>query len=310
MGTSYQVTCPTDDPTSLKVDIETLLKEVNDGMNHYLPNSLISQFNNSEKGITYQLKTIEAKHFFENIVASRRVVKETNNHFDPTVGPLVNYWKFGPDGKYNLTSIDSTKVDSLMDVVSFNRIILKKSDTEFTIDKSDPRVMLDFSAIAKGYGVDMIAELLESKGIENYFVDIGGETRVAGLNDKGIQWVLGINMPKENAAINELSKVISITNKAVATSGNYRNVYEIDGIKVSHTINPFTGYPERSNLLSATIIHDECMYADAYATACMVMGLEKALRFVNTHPEISYLFLYSNEEGELASVDSGDIKFL
>ena len=310
MGTSYQVTCPTGDTKTLQIEIEALLKEINDGVNHYLPNSLITQFNNSEKGETYNLNEIEAQHFYENIAASRRVVKETNNHFDPTVGPLVNYWKFGPDGKYNLTSIDSTKVDSLMEVVSFNRIILKKTETSFSIDKSDPRVKLDFSAIAKGYGVDMIAELLESQEIKNYFVDIGGETRVAGINNKGIPWVLGINTPKEDAGIKELSKVISITEKAIATSGNYRNLYEVEGVKVSHTINPFTGYPERTILLSVTIIHDECMYADAYATACMVMGLDKALQFVNTHPELSYLFLYSKEDGELASVDSGDITFL
>jgi thiamine biosynthesis lipoprotein len=254
MGTSYQITCPTDDTKTLQIEIEALLKEINDGMNHYLPNSLITQFNNSEKGETYNLNEIEAQHFYENIAASRRVVKETNNHFDPTVGPLVNYWKFGPDGKYNLTSIDSTQVDSLMEV--------------------------------------------------------GGETRVAGVNNKGIPWVLGINTPKEDAGIKELSKVISITEKAIATSGNYRNLYEVEGVKVSHTINPFTGYPERTNLLSVTIIHDECMYADAYATACMVMGLDKALQFVNTHPELSYLFLFSKEDGELASVDSGDITFL
>lgn len=310
MGTYYQVTCTTNDAQSIKTQIESLLQEVNDGMNHYLPNSLITQFNNSENGETFNFSEIEARHFYKNIEASQQVVKETSNHFDPTVGPLVNYWKFGPDGKYNLTTIDSTKVDSLMEIVGFNRITLNKKDTVFSIDKSDPRVALDFSAIAKGYGVDAIAELLESKGIKNYYIDIGGENRVAGMNNKDIPWVLAINTPKEDAGIKDWSKVISITDKAIATSGNYRNVYEIDGIKVSHTINPFTGYPERSNLLSATIIHDECMYADAYATACMVMGLEKAQQFVNTHPEVSYLFLYSDVDGEIQSVDSGDIEFL
>jgi len=279
-------------------------------MNHYLPNSLITQFNNSNKGKTFDLSEKEAQHFYENIAASRRIVKETSNHFDPTVGPLVNYWKFGPDGKYNLRAIDSTKVDSLMQVVSFNRVILKKDEETFSIDKSDPRVKLDFSAIAKGYGVDAIAELLESKGIKNYFVDIGGETKVAGMNDKGIPWILGISTPDEKAGTGDFLKAISITDKAIATSGNYRNVYEVDGVKLSHTINPFTGYPERSNLLSATIIHEECMYADAYATACMVMGLEKALRFVNTHPEVSYLFLYSNGGEEILSVDSGDLSLI
>ena len=310
MGTYYSITGTIDDPRATQLAIEALLNEVNDGMNHYLPNSLITNFNNSETGETFDLSSIEAQHFYENIAASRRVVKETNNHFDPTVGPLVNHWRFGPDGKYNLTAIDSTVIDSLMQIVSFNRIILKKEDDSFRIEKSDPRVMLDFSAIAKGYGVDAIAGLLEGRGVENYFVDIGGENKLKGVNDKGAPWVLGINTPKEDAGVKDLSKVISLTDKAIATSGNYRQVYEVDGVKVSHTINPFTGYPERSNLLSVTIIHDECMYADAYATACMVMGLEKALQFVNTHPEISYLFLYSHEEGEIASVDSGDITFM
>ncbi len=310
MGTYYQVTCPTVDAVRLQQDIELLLKEVNEGMNHYLPDALITQFNNSEAGGTYDLSREAGRHFYNNIAASRRIVKETNAHFDPTVGPLVNYWKFGPEGKYNLTKIDSTKIDSLMEVVSFNRIIIKKSNNSFSIDKSDPRVRLDFSAIAKGYGVDVVGDLLKSHNVSNYFIDIGGEIKVAGVNDKGVPWVLGINKPEEGAAINELSEIISITDKAIATSGNYRNVYEVDGVKVSHTINPFTGYPERTNLLSATIIHDECMYADAYATACMVMGLEKAQQFVNTHPEISFLFLYSNDVGVIDAVDSGDITFL
>lgn len=310
MGTYYAITATVKDPAATQQAIEVLLSEINAGVNNYLPNSLITNFNNSETGGDYDISTIEGQHFYENIAASRRVVKETNNHFDPTVGPLVNYWRFGPDGKYNLTAIDSTKVDLLMQVVSFNRVILKKGSNNFRIDKSDPRVKLDFSAIAKGYGVDKVAELLENKGVENYFVDIGGENKLKGVNDKGMPWVLGINTPKADAGIKEFSKIISITDKAIATSGNYRQVYEVDGVKLSHTINPFTGYPERSNLLSATIIHDQCMYADAYATACMVMGLEKALQFVNTHPEISYLFLYSNENGEIDAVASEGLNFL
>jgi len=263
-GITYTVIAPLKDPDGTKAEIEVLLKEVNDGMNTYVPNSLISQFNNSESGGTYDLTTAEAQHFYKNIAACRRIVKETNNHFDPTVGPLVNYWRFGPDGKYNLTAIDSTKVDSLMNVVSFNRIILKKDQTSFQIDKSDSRVELDFSAIAKGYAVDEIASLLESQGIDDYFVDIGGETRLKGLSDKDIPWIIGISTPLKEASARDIFK----------------------------------------------IIHDECMYADAYATACMVMGLEKALQFVNTHPEISYLFLYSDKKGEIESVSSGDIDFM
>ncbi|MBT8219118.1 MAG: FAD:protein FMN transferase [Bacteroidia bacterium] len=310
MGTSYNITCAYDQPELLTDRIEKVLAEVNQGMNTYDQLSLISKFNQSEKGMDFDLDTPAARHFYQNMAASRRIVKETNGYFDPTVGPLVNYWGFGPSGRNNINVIDSMAIDSVMQVISFNRVILKKEGDAFTIDKSDPGVQLDFSAIAKGYGVDKIAEEMNQMGIQDYLVEVGGETRLAGKNAKGQNWSLAISEPKINASFQSIAHILSITDRSVATSGNYRNYYEVDGQIFGHTINPFTGYPERSNLLSATIIHDECMYADAYATACMAMGLEQSLLFVNTNPEVSYLFLYTDSEGQLQSADSGDLTFL
>lgn len=310
MGTSYHITCSFDDPEQLQDLIESHLKEVNIGMNTYDPNSLISKFNQSEKGMSFQLDNNPAKHFFTNTLTARKIVKETNGYFDPTVGPLVNYWGFGSVDRPKVLKIDSLAIDSLMEFVSFNRIILQKEESSFSINKSNQGVYLDYSAIAKGYGVDVIADLLGDLEIENYLVEIGGETRLSGKNALGESWNLAISEPNIDSNPESIAKILSISNRSVATSGNYRNYYKVDDKIYSHTINPFTGYPERSNLLSATIIHSECMYADAYATACMAMGLERSLQFVNTHPEISYLFLYTDENGQLQSVDSADLTFL
>ena len=168
----------------------------------------------------------------------------------------------------------------------------------------------DFSAIAKGYAVDIIAKLLESYDVEHYLVDIGGELRAKGHNAKGQTWTVGINVPSETAEVTELQTAIPLKNRAIATSGNYRNFYEVNGQKFSHTINPDTGFPERSNLLSASVIAEDCMVADAFDTAVMPMGLEKAFAMAQAMNDLEGYFIYSDENGNMAVKYTDGLKTL
>ena len=222
------------------------------------------------------------------------ISRESNGAFDITGAPLVNAWGFGFK---KVHFPDSLMVDSLLDITGYTKVSLS---AEGKIVKQDPRIMLTCSAVAKGYAVDIVAQLLEKKGIQNYMVDIGGEVVVHGNNPQNTPWRIGINKPIDDSlAINqELQTVLQISNAGIATSGNYRNFYYKDGKKYAHTIDPRTGYPVQHSILSATVIARDCMSADAYATAFMVMGLEEAERFANANPEIDAYFIYSDNDGK------------
>lgn len=266
----------------------------------YIDSSLISKFN---KNGNLNLNIEKGKnHFIDNYNKAAQVFEKTNGLFDPTVMPLVNYWGFGYDGKKEITTIDKNKVKSILEYVGFSKLNEEGSNSfQHLINKKNPKTELDFSALAKGYGADQAGKLLESKGINNYLVEIGGEVYTKGLNESGKPWVIGVNTPKEEARINEFEAYVGLSGKGMATSGNYRNYYEIDGQKFSHTINPKTGFPERSNLLSATIIADDCMTADAYATACMVAGLEKAEEIIKNNNSLEGYFIFADKSGNLQS---------
>ena len=165
--------------------------------------------------------------------------------------------------------------------------------------KTAPGVQLDFSALAKGYGVDEVARLLAGQGIQHYMVEIGGEVTAQGQSPRGDDWKIGINLPREDASMQDIQTAVPLHDQALATSGNYRNFYEVDGAKYSHTISPFTGFPERSTLLSASVFAPDCMTADAYATAFMAMGLEKAFVLASRLPGIEGYFLFNQEDGTL-----------
>lgn len=189
-------------------------------------------------------------------------------------------------------------IDSLLEMTGYEKV--KLSD-EGKVVKTDPRIMLSCSAVAKGYAVDVIAQLLKKKGIRNFMVDIGGEVVVHGQNPQNGLWRIGLNKPIDDSlAVNqELQAVLQVTDLGMATSGNYRNYYYKDGKKYAHTIDPRTGYPVQHSILSATVIAKDCMSADAYATAFMVMGLEEAERVADAHPDIDACFIYTDEEGKL-----------
>ena len=224
---------------------------------------------------------------------SRFISKETEGAFDPTVAPLVNIWGFG----FKKRQIpDKAIIDSLRDLVGWQRISIQEGH----FCKEDPRIILDFSAVAKGFGVDHVANLFRNLGIQNFMVEIGGEIVAQGTNPKGDAWRIGINKPDDDSTgtNNDLQEVIEVRDGALATSGNYRNFYMEGGRKIAHTIDPKTGYPAQQSILSSTVKAPSCAMADGYATAFMVMGMERSQEFLKSHPQLQAYFIYADENGQ------------
>jgi FAD:protein FMN transferase len=222
---------------------------------------------------------------------AKEVWKNTHGAFDPTVYTLVNIWGWGPGKKQ---TIEKHKIDSVLKFVGFHLIKLKNGK----IIKKDPRVALDFNAFAQGYSVDVVSEFLHSKKIYSFIVEIGGEVYAKGKKPNGENWSIGIEQPIDNPeSSNPLKATIQLEDKAIATSGNYRRFTIIDGVKYAHHIDPKTGYPAKNNLLSASVLSNECISADANATGILVMGLDKAKIFLNEHKELKAYLIYSDEKG-------------
>lgn len=277
-GTMYHYTYQSEDGKSYETEIQEALSAFNSSLSTYDNNSIISKVNQN-------YADVELDSFFIACFKKGKEISETTNGaFDMTVAPVVNAWGFGFE---NLQNTDSTKIDSLMQFVGFNKVHLKNN----RLVKDIPGIMLDASAIAKGYGVDIAAQILEQKGIDNYMVEIGGEVRARGVNPSGNYWRIGVDKPieDETARHRELQAIIPLKNKSMATSGNYRQFYEKDGVKYSHTIDPKTGFPARHSLLSATVVANECMTADGFATAFMVMGVKKSIEITE---KLNYLECY------------------
>lgn len=282
MGTTYHIKYLSNE--NLKPQIDSILIDINQSLSTYIPESEISTYNKN------MFVDIKSPYFYPVFVKSKEIFKNTNGAFDPTVMPLVNAWGFGFEHK---SQIDSTLIDSLLTHIGFQFIKAKKEVAVNTIAK---KVMLDFSAIAKGYGSDVIANYLKSKNITNYMVEIGGEVICSGTNQEGVIWRIGIDNPKYGEESgDQLSKITELNNVALATSGNYRNFYVDDnGIKRAHTINPKTGYPVDHGLLSASVKAKDCMSADGYATALMVLGFDEAKKVVEKVNEIEAFLIYDN----------------
>lgn len=289
-GTFYHITYQS--PRSLKADIEAELKRVDASLSMFNPESTISRINSNTSTKTDSL-------FRQVFTLAQSVSQTTNGAFDITVAPLVNAWGFGFK---NGALPDSTTVDSLRQLVGYQNISL---DADNNIVKADPRIILDCSAIAKGFGVDCVANLLRRHDIANFMVEIGGEIVCAGTNPKGEEWHVGVNKPVDDptSSSNELETVLPLSDCALATSGNYRNYYVTDdGRRVAHTINPATGYPAQHTLLSATVVAPTCAEADAYATAFMVMGLDSAKALLPRLPQLKVYLIYdANGENAIYS---------
>jgi len=293
MATYYQVTCKPCMP-ELKNELDQLLKNINQSVNHYDPNSFISFFNQSEFGIALDHNQ-SLEYFSPNFNVAKQIKTKTNGAYDPTIMPIVNYWGFGYTEKKAVTKVDSLMIDSLLQYVNMDFIELTKD----SISKTLKGIQLDFSSIAKGFAADELARYLDGQNITDYLVNIGGEIVAKGSNSAQKPWSLGINVPSTDARLNEAIAYVGISNKGMATSGDYRNFYEVNGVKYSHTMNPLTGYPSLSDVLSVTVIAKDCMNADAWATAFMAIGLEKSLHLAEQEPELEALFIHSDVDGTM-----------
>lgn len=282
-GTSYHIKY--NHGTDLSKGIDKTLTDVDNSLSTFNEKSVISAINNNTSDyLDNRLLSI--------VQAAQTISKNTDGAFDITVAPLVNAWGFGFK---NAENIDSTQIDSLLIFVGMDKISIDGNK----LVKTDSRTMLDCNAIAKGYGVDAVSEYLEQEGVTNYMVEIGGEVRVRGTNDKKSTWHIGINEPVDDSlsVSTDIENVIEVSDISMATSGNYRNFYIKDNKKYAHTIDPQTGYPVQHNILSSTVLAKDCMTADAYATAFMVCGLDKAREILSKTPDLKAYFIFSNPDG-------------
>ncbi len=286
-GTTYTIIYY-DYSDNLNQEIQRLFDKINQSLSTYIPTSDISKINRGDTSVKID------KYFKEVFEKSERIYKETDGHFDPTIGVLSNAWGFGPQKRLN--NLTKNQVDSLLQFVGFDKVKM----IENKIAKESPEIYFDFNAIAKGYGIDVVARFLENKKVENYLVEIGGEIRCKGSKPDGSLWTVQIDNPNTDGTRSAFD-VLQITNKSMASSGNYRK-FRIgeDGEKYVHTINPKTGLAKESNLLAATVIANmDCANVDAYATAFMTMGLAKSKEFLKEKPELKVIFIYADEKGEL-----------
>ena len=285
-GTAYKIVYQHD--KDLSKEIREELMKVDYSLSPFNEKSVITAVNQNRDVV---LDTL----FLDVFIKSMEISRETDGAFDITVAPLVNAWGFGFK---NETRPTPRQVDSLLQIVGYKKVRLEDNK----IIKQDRRMMLDCSAIAKGYGVDVVARYLRSLGIRNFMVEIGGEVVTSGVNPQRLPWRVGVVKPSEDSlnVNNELQTILNVTDKAMATSGNYRNFYYKNGKRFAHTIDPKTGSPVQHSLLSATVLADECAVADAYATSFMVMGLERAKKLLERHPELMVYLIYDDGKDSLA----------
>jgi thiamine biosynthesis lipoprotein len=293
-GTSYTISYVAGANANYRTAIDSILLAIDASLSTYQPQSIISRINRNEP-------TAVDAYFTEVFKKSMEVSEKTDGLFDVTVAPLVNAYGFGFRKKEQITP---QKIDRLRKLVGYKNLSLRGNQ----LTKTSPEVMLDFNAIAQGYTVDVLAAFLDSKGIDHYLVELGGELRARGKKLDGGPWTVGIEQPVEdNGGERALFKNIILQDRSLATSGNYKKFYVENGEKYAHIINPFTGYPAKNNLLSATVVAPDCMTADAYATAFMVMGLDRAKAFLDAHHnlQLSVFFIY-DERGNTKTYISPD----
>ena len=289
LGTTYGLTFIAKEKIDAQQKIDSVFRVINASLSTYIPDSDISKINDGDSTI------IVDKSFRDVYLQSQRVYVETKGYFDPTVGVLVNAWGFGPEKPIN--QLDSIQVDSLMQYVGWSKVQLK---SDFTIAKADPNIRFDFNAIAKGYAIDRLAQMLDDEfDVDHYLVEVGGEVVAKGINIISKKpWTIGIDDPT-NLESRGSAALIHLKDGALASSGNYRkfSVDEATGEKYVHTINAKTGFTKNSNILSATVVANNCMEADAYATAFMAMELEDTQNLLKQVNDLETFIIYLDEQG-------------
>ncbi len=286
-GTTYHITyqSPGTDSVDLQDEIEALLAEFDQSLSTYIDTSNISRINRNE--------TDRVDPYFETVFnEAYRVYELTGGAFDITVGPLIDAWGFGRGGKMEMSE---EVIDSLMQYVGMPKVRIEGG----RIIKDLPEIRLDVNAIAQGYAVDVVADFLDDLKVQNYMVEIGGELTTLGKSPRGDLWRVGIDKPSFGNLVpgQDLQEVVALSGQSLASSGNYRKFYEVDGKKIVHTIDPATGYTKMSNLLSVTIITDDCITADALATSCMVLGLEEAKKLIESLDNVEALLIFTDPDG-------------
>ncbi len=287
-GSTFQVRYLTTSNQNFEEDINTILRNIDQSMSTYLPGSLISQLNSGD------VELVIDDHFRKVLDRALEISEETEGDFDPTVGALVSLWGFGFEEIR--TDVDTEMIEAALEKTGHDKIRYAGGRVSLPEGMS-----LDFNALAQGYTVDVIAEHLEAKGIKHYMVEVGGEVRTLGVNEKGNLWRIGIDKPRpEIDNESRFQVIVEMENNALATSGNYRKYWvdEATGLKYSHTINPHTGTPARNRLLSVSVIASTSMDADAYATTCMVKGVEGCMEFLEGKSELEGYLVFTDDSGE------------
>jgi len=283
--------------TDYQAKIDSILRSYNACMSSYETNSLVSRINRNDTAV------ILNDWFITAFNVAKKVSENSNGDYDITVAPLVNAWGFGFSKKAKITD---AYIKELLPLIDYRKIEIRGNQ----LFKKDPRIMLDMSSLGDGYAADIVSDFLESKGVTDFMVEIAGEVRVKGKNGQGKIWSIGINKPIDDTAYasTELEQVVGLGVGALSTSGNYHNFYYKDGKKYAHTIDPHTGYPVQHTLLSATIIAPTCIEADAYSTACMVMGLEKSLQMIKRLSHLQGYFIYNDDNDSMRVVYTDGMK--
>ena len=289
-GTTYSIIYY-NDGTDYQYQIDSLLLAFDRVLSTYQETSYISKWNRGEAAS-------EQPEMFKEVVRSaKEVANTTSGAFDITVSPLMKFW-FERD--WSTSELDSNEVDDIMKFVGMDKIL--RDNKDYT--KSDSNVQLDVNAIAQGYSVDVLSRYLESEGVYNYLVEIGGEIRASGTKPTEQLWTVGIDKPTEGNLERELAMSVELKNRSLATSGNYRKFVEINGQKFGHTLNARTGYPATTDVLSATVLANDCMTADAYATACMAMGFAASKKLIESDQNLDAILIYSDASGQVNTWDS------
>lgn len=309
-GTTYNVIIAEESSSVTKVQLDSLFLTFDNALSTYVETSIISRINKSKDSMSFQDPSGYIKECYLKSVS---IFEVTKGSFDPSVFPLVKGWGFMNNMD---TPLNEQEIDSILKFVDFTPGNLHQLDFKsdgLHFKKNHPQFMMDFNAIAQGQSVDVVDRFLAKAGHSNYYIEIGGEIITRGKNREGIDWRIGVDVPKDNSVGRKLENILVVSNKAVATSGNYRKFYIKDGVKYAHSLDPKTGCPVQHSLLSATVIADDCAIADGYATAFMVMGTEATLEFVRTHPELNlevYLLSSDSEGGIERSMSDGFSKYI
>ena len=300
MGTTYECKFSAEPKYDIyKPQIDSLLELINAVASTYIPNSEVSLFNQAETSHCTDEDSPKSFHLRALMEISASVNKNSDGYFDPTMMPLVNYWGFGYEKRDEKLFVDTNAINDMMSYIGYNKVAVENQNDKYCLTKSHQLTQLDFSAVAKGYAVDMIATYLSQYGIDDYYINIGGEVVVKGHSPKEKPWTLGINYPDTTAQLNEIYAFVELTHGSMATSGNYRNFYQKGAQAFAHTINPKTGMAVPSDLLSATVLAENCALADAYATAFMAMGFERAQAKLKKLDEVEAFFIYYDDKKEM-----------